>query len=581
MKTRQGGIGLDKKRIERLKKVEFRNVEYSIFDAIRGQVSEGDYRLYGTTIATLAILNKMTDTLDELNIIVGETFRNDQVESFLNKVTKQYYELIVKVSQNVDEEALQALVLYSEPLRFTRVDEGSTPEGLSKLAVKLLDIKVDDIVLDMGSGVNSYLSHVQQYTDCRNLYGVEINTNNIVIASLRNYVLGNHATIIQGNVISESYSLLNANKVFSNMPLGMRLPDYKNSLKSNLELGVIFEKAKRTVSGDWINCMAAYQNMKKGGKTVALIANAGLWNSSDMWLRRELIEKGVIESVIQLPERLLSNTAIPLTALILSENNENVRMVDASNIFTKERRQNILEDKDVDKIIEAYKMDQVISKEICKEEIFNKEYILIPNRYLEHENEITNGINLGDVCKSINRGAMIKSKDLNDISSRTKTSINYLMLQNIKDGIIDSELPYLNNLDEKLSKYCVKDKNLIISKISPFKIATAHVGEGSTLLANGNLYFLDVDESKINPVYLEAFLQSELGLDQLNRFAKGAAMRSISIKDLKAIQIPNISVEEQNKIAEEYSMLSEQLIIMQKQIEIVRDKKNRLIEGVM
>jgi len=65
--------------------------------------------------------------------------------------------------------------------------------------------------------------------------------------------------------------------------------------------------------------------------------------------------------------------------------------------------------------------------------------------------------------KSINRGAMIQSKDLNDISSITITSFNYLMLQNIKDGIIDSGLLYLNNIDEKLEKYCVKDKNLIAS----------------------------------------------------------------------------------------------------------------------
>ena len=67
----------------------------------------------------------------------------------------------------------------------------------------------------------------------------------------------------------------------------------------------------------------------------------------------------------------------------------------------------------------------------------------------------------------------------------------------------------------------------------------------------------------------------------MNRLAKGAAMRSISIKDLKLIQIPNIPVEEQNKIADEYTMLTEQLVIMQKQIEMIRDKKNRLIEGVM
>lgn len=572
---------MNKRKIESLKNVDFRDVEYLILNEVKGIVSKGNYRLYSASIALLSLLNNPEMNAEDLKNFINNEFSEEYHQQHFSRIINEYYMLIRKLSEDIEKDVLLAVILYSEPLRFTRVDEGSTPDGLSKLAIRLLKIEKDDIVLDMGSGVNSYLSHVQEFTECRNLCGVEINVDNVLIASIRNYVLGNHANIILGNVISENYSYLNANKVFSNMPLGMRLPDYKNSLRSNLKLKQVFDKAKRTVSGDWINCIAAYQNMQEGGRTVAMIANAGLWNGPDMWLRRELIETGVVEGVIQLPERLLSNTGIPLTALILSDNNETIKMVDASEIVTKGRRQNTLDDKDVDKIIEAYFTEQSISKNVSKEEIFNKEYILIPNRYLKNENEISNGISLGEICKSINRGAMIKSKDLNDISSRTKTSINYLMLKNIKDGLIDSELSYLNSIDEKLNKYCVKDKNLIISKISPFKIATAHVDEGNTLLANGNLYFLDIDDSKINPVYLEAFLQSGLGLAQLNRFAKGAAMRSISIKDLKLIQIPNISIEEQNKIAEDYSMLSEQLVIMQKQIEIVRDKKNRLIEEVM
>ncbi len=572
---------MDKRRIEILKNVDFRNVEQLILNEVRDKASERDYRLFSASIALLSLLNKAEMNAEDLKNLINSKFNEEYQHKHFSRIINEYYIFIKKLSDDIEKDVLLAIILYSEPLRFTRVDEGSTPEGLSKLAIQLLKIEKDDIVLDMGSGVNSYLSYVQESTECRNLYGVEINVDNVLIASIRNYVLGNHARIILGNAISENYSYLNPNKVFSNMPLGMRLPDYKNSLKSNLRLSQIFNKAKRTVSGDWINCMAAYQNMQEGGRTVALIANSGLWNGSDMWLRRELIETGVVEGVIQLPERLLSNTSIPLTALILSHNNKNIKMVDASEIVTKGRRQNTLENEDVDKIIEAYFTEQSISKVVSKEEVFSREYILIPNRYLENDNEISNGLFLGEVCKSINRGAMIQSKDLNDISSRTKTSFNYLMLQNIKDGIIDSELTYLSGIDEKLEKYCVKDKNLIISKISPFKIATASVDEGNKLLANGNLYFLDIDGSKINPIYVEAFLQSELGLEQLNRLAKGAAMRSISIKDLKLIQIPNIPVEEQNKIADEYTMLTEQLVIMQKQIEMIRDKKNRLIEGVM
>jgi len=61
------------------------------------------------------------------------------------------------------------------------------------------------------------------------------------------------------------------------------------------------------------------------------------------------------------------------------------------------------------------------------------------------------------------------------------------------------------------------------------------IPEDKTILANGNLYFIELDESKVNPTFVEVFLQSEVGMTQLNRYAKGAAMKSISIQDLKTI----------------------------------------------
>lgn len=572
---------MDTKKYEELKGIDFKNIENSIFDTLRGDVKEDQYLLYGTSIALLARINKKITTSEDLLVRVKEAFSEEFVVIFLRKIIKEHYSLIHKLSDSADVDTLNALILFSEPSRFTRVDEGSTPEGISSLAVKLLDIKEDDIVLDMGSGINSFLTHVSQYSSCTNLFGVEINTNNVLLASIRNFVLDTQITIIQGNAISENYATFNANKVFSNMPLGMRLPNLKNSLNSNSELKKIFKNAKRTVSGDWINSMAAYLNTRQSGRTVAVIANAGLWNEPDSELRKELIEKGVVEGIIQLPERLLSNTGISLTVLILSGNNDFIRMVDASQIVTKGRRQNTLEQKDIKDILEAYSTDTDISKKVSKEEISKQEYILTPNRYLDLENMITDGIPLGDVCLSINRGAMIKSKDLDEIASRISTPFHYLMLQNIKDGLIDSNLPNLVEIGQKLKKYCVKDKNLIISKLSPFKIATAHVEEGEELLANGNLYFLEIDEEKVNPVFVEMFLQSEAGMMQLDRYAKGAAMKSISIKDLKLIQLPNISRDEQDKIADDYNMLSEQLIIIQKQIDLVRDKKMRLMEEVL
>ncbi len=100
-------------------------------------------------------------------------------------------------------------------------------------------------------------------------------------------------------------------------------------------------------------------------------------------------------------------------------------------------------------------------------------------------------------------------------------------------------------------------------------------------MAHSNLYFLELDESSVNPLFVSVFLQSEVGMAQLNSLSKGTVVRSISIQDLKRVQIPNLPREQQDRIAEEYQNLSDDLIVLQRQADLIRDKRSRLLEGVV
>ena len=69
--------------------------------------------------------------------------------------------------------------------------------------------------------------------------------------------------------------------------------------------------------------------------------------------------------------------------------------------------------------------------------------------------------------------------------------MQYLMLSNIQNGLIDSSLPYITRIDEKNEKYCLTNRCLILSNNGyPYKIAVADVKEGLKILANGNLYIM-------------------------------------------------------------------------------------------
>jgi type I restriction enzyme M protein len=311
------------------------------------------------------------------------------------------------------------------------------------------------------------------------------------------------------------------------------------------------------------------------------MANGAIWNQMDVEIRKIFVTSGLVEAVILLPGQLLPGTALAVTMMVFSHGNKSVKMIDASDFYTKGRRKNTLEDKDIERILEAYNQPSEKSKKITIEVLEQQDYILNPQRYLDiTDDKWDKYLLLGDICKTVNRGAVIRSAELNKIASKTPTSFQYLMLQNIKNGQISTELPYITKLDEQMDKYCIKNGNLIISKISPFKIAMVHVNGDKKILANGNLYFLEIDATKINPVYLMLYLQSERGMIELNMYSKGSVMQTISMQELKKVRVPDIPLEEQSRIVSEYQDLADELVIISKQEEIIKEKMVHLMQEV-
>jgi|BioPla2DNA2_1021312.scaffolds.fasta_scaffold21903_2 type I restriction enzyme M protein len=187
-------------------------------------------------------------------------------------------------------------------------------------------------------------------------------------------------------------------------------------------------------------------------------------------------------------------------------------------------------------------------------------------------------IKLEEVILSINSGVIIKSTELNQFSSIDETNYKYLMLENINDIIIGFHLPNLIKIDDQYKEYCVKDNSLVISKLAPFRVGMVHLKEEEEILIIGNLYFIEIDESKVNPFFVEAFLQSEKGICQLNKNAKGSAIKNISIQDLKGIQIPNLSREKQEEVAEEFKNLCVNLNLLHLEEDVINYMKRTIFE---
>ena len=154
------------------------------------------------------------------------------------------------------------------------------------------------------------------------------------------------------------------------------------------------------------------------------------------------------------------------------------------------------------------------------------------------------------------------------MASEAPTDAQYLMLANIKDGMIDEDLPYITGIDKKHKKYCIKNNDLILSKNGyPYKIAVVNMGGDKQILANGNLYIIELDEEKANPYYIKAFLDSEDGIATLKNITVGATIPNIGIEDLKSIIRPLPSLDEQERIARKYQATRDEVFILKKRLE--------------
>ena len=248
--------------------------------------------------------------------------------------------------------------------------------------------------------------------------------------------------------------------------------------------------------------------------------------------------------------------------------NDGIRFIDASNEYEEGRRHNSLTDCNIERICHALSDDSDISRIVSMEEIAENDFCFDPTRYLETTAEVANGVEFKTIIKNITRGASYSASELDELSSSIPTDCQYMMLGNVRNGLVDTELPYLKEIPAKFEKYCIHSGNILLSKNGyPFKVAVVEPNPNKRVLANGNLYVIELDTDKVDPYYVKAYLDSEQGLAQLKRIMVGATIPNIGVAQLNTILIPMIPMEDQKKIAARCQALLDEIRLFRRKIE--------------
>lgn len=514
-------------------------------------------------------------------IIDGEIEVNDDIRFMAKEVlNKELWECLLQLATKYSPEDF-ALATVNPVTDNEPKGTMTTPNSILKLAHELLDVKAKEKVADVCCGSGAYIVSAALEEAGADYHGYEINVANRAAATMKAELLDANVeiTLCDAFTVVDTDPIPKFDKIFANYPFGLKLRNLGAGVGYLEKLAQQYPGLSKATSSDWVFNALLCDMLAKGGKAIGIMTNGSTWNSIDIPMRKFFVEHKLVECVIALPGKLFAGTNIPTTLIILSHDNDSVRMIDATKHCQQGRRQNEFSDENIETIIEALTTDHEYSRSISIEELRKNEYTLSLSRYATNNMGFHNGVPFESVIKSISRGAPCTASQLDEMVSDSVTNMQYLMLANIQNGMIDDKLPYLSYIDPKYERYCLKNNTLILSKNGyPYKVAVASVKEGQRILANGNLYIIELDEEKANPYYIKAFFDSEQGHAVLKSITVGAAMPNIGVDKLKKVEIPLPSMEEQERIAQEYQATLDEIAVIKLRLEKAVNKLHHILD---
>lgn len=449
---------------------------------------------------------------------------------------------------------LEAYALFTQESEVTpRQLSSGAPESVARLAQRLLDVNGDVTVLELCAGTGGFMRYCYEHNTALDYTGVDSNWVSMMVIQVKMYLLGVDYMIWNDDVFYIDDDLT-YDRVFGNYPGAMDQEVHRDSFVRMAEmLGISVEDAEK-ISPDWHFNTVIMEQLAPGGRAVGIMLNGGLWKGIDRGVRKYFLEKGYIEAVVSLPAQLFPGMSVPVTLMVFSHGNDTVRMVDASEFGKRNRSLVRFSDDDVETIAGMLAEDGENSTTVTLERLRHSNYELTPERYIGVVAEEDNGVPLKDLTMNITRGAQTKAEDLNRLKTMEKTPYRYLSLSNIEEGYVVLGDEYLKEIPAELGKYCIGNRMVVTSRTAQpyFKTGIVELQEGEKLLGTGNIFIIEVDEERINPGYLQAYLVSPAGRAAVKRATSGAILATISITRLKNTMIPLPPRAVQDRIASEY-----------------------------
>ena len=196
-------------------------------------------------------------------------------------------------------------------------------------------------------------------------------------------------------------------------------------------------------------------HLKGDGIMTIVLPHGVLFRGGDEGtIRKNLIEKNNIDTIIGLPANIFFGTGIPTIIMVLKKKKEDtsILFVDASKGFAKVGKNNVLRSRDIKKIVDvviARKTEEKFSKLVSLDEIRKNDYNLNIPRYVDSSEEAETW----DIYASMFGG--IPKEELSRLDDYWKA------FPSLKDALFKEENPSYVQLNEGGIDAIISDSNEI------------------------------------------------------------------------------------------------------------------------
>jgi type I restriction enzyme M protein len=292
-----------------------------------------------------------------------------------------------------------------------KAGEFFTPKQVSKLVAKLAAPKEGSRICDPACGSGGLLLLAGEEVGSNNyaLYAQEKIGSTYNLARMNMFLHGKDSARLEwGDTLNhplliENDKLMKFDVVVANPPFSLKKWGAESA--ENDPYNRFWRGVPPKDKGDYAFITHLVETAKtKEGKVVVIVPHGVLFRGgAEGKIREQLLKENIIDTVIGLPAGLFQTTGIPVAVLILdrsrevggpNEANKDIFFIEASKEFKAEKAQNSLEDRHIDKIIDAVNDRQDIEKfarVVDFDEIKENDFNLNITRYVdtfEEEEEI-------------------------------------------------------------------------------------------------------------------------------------------------------------------------------------------------